>query len=500
MTQFIVENGHIIKVGRYAHQPLYQIINAQVMTVTSVNYKIATLFSTSAIQTFLLALLAYKITALLVGQRTGLMASLLVVTANYVLAAATGPVASTFAPLFLFLIVYLLFNFRRVGLSRPQKLLVLVFVTSLILTHGLTSLYTFVLLSGLWLIFKSEPLVKRLWSYPEIGDQSRVAHTYTYLISIVWTALLLWWTYSSNHLKRLVAMALTGFSSSYFGSTSVQTNIHVPITERVLVQLGSFGFFFLTAIGALYLVYNYTLTRDYNSGAYATSTVVVFACGPILFLLGGSPMINRWIYFSQILLSVPFAAGLLVLASLNRDTVSTLFVFLLVSCIAFSMVAHPRVSIDNDSLSPNTQLKRHFDESEIEAVDYFAKHRTTGQYLISDFSYLANPSTSLLRNIYGVDKLHEFVFPLGYYLRATDYLETGVPIQNEYNTLQDVRKDGNLLILREYVIKNEVMRLNPTPFGQTSVSYNLSEEVLQRANRHNSRIYDSGTVTGYVTD
>ena len=117
----------------------------------------------------------------------------------------------------------------------------------------------------------------------------------------------------------------------------------------------------------------------------------------------GREILNvRWWYYSQILLAIPAAGGLILLASLGKRRVANrVIVAATVAGLAFVMITSTTANTDNFLFFPDLGTRSAFTTSEMDAAEFLASH-WSGE-ISSDFAYATNPSSSVFVNYFSVN-------------------------------------------------------------------------------------------------
>lgn len=455
-TLKILSAGFIPVGYGYSGLPLMHLLIGSTSLITGLNYKMAAMLSISLPQVFSSILVTFILGSSLFNRKVGLLGGLLLAVANWQVTMGSSPIPTTMAAVFVPIILYLLLKVRdekpRVGF-----LLIAFFFGALVLTHTLATVCMAILLLTLWAGFRVYNSIHLTWKTS--------VSTSIPILFIVGT--LSWWTFASGSLNTLVDLIKAGFSSNYFLSTSarampnqvVQYAYTVPLNEQIFNNLGMFLFFAIALVGCLYMVHR----RYGNSHRFvmALAGAVILFVSSSAFVAGLGIIIERWWYFSQILLALPLAVAFYLLCGVVRKKGGKI---LLLAALAFSlsflMIMSPTANMDNPTFSSNTQVRYALTESELQA---------------------AISASHIWNKTIGVD---------GYYseLRTLSYSMQQINREIAYVNYSDCQSLF-ILIRAEIVIH---------PFLLSYV-YKLDydpRDVLMKQTF--SRVYDCGSVSGFV--
>ena len=220
-----------------------------------------------------------------------------------------------------------------------------------------------------------------------------------------------------------------------------------------------FLFFAASLVGCLYMVH-----KKFGSNhrfLMALGGVIVLVISSIAAITGLGVIVERWWYFSQILLALPVAVAFFLFCGLVKNKVGkTLLLATLTFSLSFLMIMSPTANLDNPTFSPNTQVRFALTESELQAVERVS---------------------NMWNNTIGVD---------GYYseLRWSSYpvkqINREIAYVN-YTNCQDM-----FVLIREEIVNHPLL---------LSYVYKLDydpQDVLTALTF--SRVYDCGSVSGFV--
>lgn len=458
-TTLIASTGHIPEGYPYTHLPVMHLGISSVMLLTSFGYKLsAMIFFTFCQLTGLVFL--YLLGGFIHSDKTGLMAALVLGICDGFLRQGIVIIAMGLAMCLWPVILYLVFKSLEMR-SRTFKIIVIIFLVTLILTHTVAAFGMALLFLIFWLGFQI---------YNRTGNSVIITVSLS-LTCFFWVGLLGWWMYVSGHIEELSKLIEWGFSETYWPARRSIAGVvnylsAVPAREILLNKLGYAIFTFFSVSGCLYFLSK----KGRNSFAF----VIVTGAG-VLFSMGyftrvtGVLLPERWCFFAQILESIPCAVGILAFcASLRFFPARLTAVLLTVATLTFFMITNPTVNYDSPVYARNTTVR------------YFL----TGNELASLNTIIANWQHA--DRAVGIDATLE------YYIRHNAHLPV-VLITKELGDgdFSNLRGRSVLIIIREELLKRPF-------FGYTGpFKIGYDPEVVLRKQGFN-RVYTSGAVSAYL--
>jgi hypothetical protein len=360
-TQFFLNSGFLLVGESYSKLPLFHLLTGITSLVTRLDYKIATTFSISYIQIICLTLFIFLLGRFLFNTKVGLLAGLLVSTANYVILMSYWAIPQSFGSVFIPIIIYLIFKVKPDGISLTT-LLYLIFMTTLILTHPLASLTMAILTIVFWLSFE---VFK--WKY-------NIKSSYSpFNTAILFTAAMFgWWMYASGHILILSKLLKWGFSLDFWQTQSnipityiEQYRIQIPFIDILFNVLGRDLFWIFSFIGVFYMISNKVKSKysfETSLGGFA-----ILGISFISIVSSFEILTYRWFYFTQILLSIPLAISFyLFILNVKSNSTKSLFMVSIVVTLSFLMILSPIANMDNPYFK-DTSVRKAFTESELQS-------------------------------------------------------------------------------------------------------------------------------------
>jgi hypothetical protein len=462
LTLSILKVGHIPEGFAYSQLPFMQLIVGSTSLVTGLDYKVATVLSISLPQVLSLVLITFLLGKLLFNSKIGLLGSLLLATANWSIWAGYSGLPNTIAPVFALGTIYLLLKVTKEESNLRTSFVILVLMGALILTHTLTAAWMSIILA----IFAAAFVVHSLIYKQTLASKKRV----TLVIPVFFAVgMLSWWTYVSGDINTLGELIKSGFSSSYFikpmPENVVRYLYNVPTSETIFNNLGLFLFFSISLIGCLFMISKFGNSRSF---ALAIGGLVTVALAFFPSLLNMQIIVERWYYFSQILLALPLAIAIcLLFLSIRSKVAGSLLLVALTFSLSFLMILSPAANMNNSTFSPNTQVRYAFTESELQAVQMITK---------------------IWNGTVGVDSY-------------CSELPSGQPLSFSTDLTQDISEElysmnfsvgrGRLIMIRKEIIDHPFLLFQAI----YKLDYDPRETIVAQGF---NRVYDCGTVQGFT--
>ena len=363
-TTQIVNTGHIPEGWSYSKLPNMHLMIGTTSLITGLNYKIATMMSTSLFQVICDLGFVFLIGRLIWNAKAGLLGALLLATANHHINLGVAVIPTTAAATLIPIIIYLLLKNNKDRRVSIQALVILLFL-ALILTHTVTALCMAILLFVFWV---GSEIYNRLYRQQPILLATPTA------VSLFGVAMLGWWMYVSGHIKNVTEAFRRGYTldwatgvSEAVGPEAAQYVEAIPFSGELILHIGMFVFFVFSILGCLYLLSDNFKNR---------SRFVLVGGGIIILFMGFAPwtyqmgLLHRWWYFSQILLAVPLAIFLLSLCRILQKRLTKAFLLTaLILPLTFLMVMSPVANYDNDTFSGQMAARYALTKSELQAMD-----------------------------------------------------------------------------------------------------------------------------------
>jgi hypothetical protein len=443
ITSTIVATGHVQANTAYTALPLFHLEVASTMLLASLDYKLSVMLSVGLCFVIVGTLFTFLLGKRLISDKVGLLAALVLVTANSFIWLGSWTIPNTLGALLLLVGIYEILRLRDQNAARHIAIILLV-MAAVILTHTLSAMaFAIAVLAGV--------VALRLHQRFHHSDTSNNLSLTLALAFVV--GMLLWWINISGSFYALVS--LFHYSAANFAQTASATSLSQSTAEQVFSFLGLYAFFALSLLGLLYM-----LSEKFGN---ARTLELVFMGVPMLLLtfsnvFGVFLLQERWAGIAQIFFAVPLALTLVLVASLFRSTTIKLgLVGTIVLCLSFVMILSPIASTDNHFLSPSQGTLALY-SSEVQAFDTIYQNSTG--HLFGDDYYM--PALTFYHNL----------------------------TQSDQVTLYQVNRTPNDLILLRSADIGQPITL--TPLGDTVVP--PAPQVISPAG---SLVYDSGTVHAY---
>lgn len=356
-VNLIISTGFIPTWGNYSMEPIFHLIIGITEISTGLNYQYSSILSVSFAQTVCGILMVYLISRLLFrNEKMALFSSLLLACANLWIFQNIAPIPSSFATIFILLVLMIMPNIR-IDLIKKDLLLFL-FIFALILTHPITSICLLIILLALYLFY-------RLYRMNNHMQMKFVSISFILLFGAM---MLSWWAYASMQIDDLSNFIKWGFTRDQFVdlSTSYLFVKIIPFVEEIYNSLSIYLFISVSFIGIFYMISKRgsNLTRIFG---FVLPLPIIIAF--ISQIIGTYIIEDRWWYYALILLSIPLGAALFLLINIGKKSrLRDIATFLLIILLAFILIVNPKGSMDNNSLSPNSDVRYTMTLSEMQSL------------------------------------------------------------------------------------------------------------------------------------
>jgi hypothetical protein len=462
-TSFIIQTGVIPTGLSYSRLPVMHLEIGSTMLLTGLPYKYATMLSVGLIEVICGILFVFLLGRFLFNIKVGLLASLLLGIGNSFIGMAFWTTPTSIAAIFVLVVLFLCFKFIMFS-TGTRVFLTVFFMIVLIFAHTVTSMaLTLILIVGF--------LIGSLFN--STYYKSRLIPLTLNLAGFFAVGMFAWWTYVSGHILKFADFIYWGFTMDLFLRSPKEVSTYIaaaPQGELLFNQIGMFLFFMLSFIGCFYMIsrrYGNMLTFN-----YVLAGLTPLAIGFFSYISGFYLLPERWWYYSMILLAIPLAVALILLANTLKTTrKKAAFLFIFITSLAFLLIMSSTANMDNNTFAKNTGVRMSLTQSEIDAAAYFANATTNTTTIGSDYDYFSNPSSSIMVNYFHMNFSH--VKSIDYHILHKNYTNA-----------------TTIVVIRQTIITN-VFRAYGSPYR---ITYNPRTLLEQQGY---SRIYDSTTVTGY---
>lgn len=463
----MLEDGHIPLNSSYSFLPIFHLVVGTTMTILGLDYKVASILSISLVQVIMNVLIVYCIGRFLFNNKIGLLASLLLVVANYNINMGFWAIPNTLGFVFVIIILYLLMKFRAEK-TIVTTTLTFIFMIALVMTHTVASACMAIILT-VWIV--SDAFYSK-FSSPNYN--SKVSFGLVIFFPVL---ILSWWSYASGHLFVLESMMRWGFSvdflspvpanESFKGLLAVYTN-SIPTEERIFNLLGLFIYSAFAIVGYLYMVSK--KGSNSNTFCFVVSGIIVLVIPFLTLMLGLTVLEQRWFALAQILCAIPLAISIIAIISMSkRKIVQGIALTMISFIITFLMIMSPVANIDSPLLSSNTSIRYALTDGEITGASYIIDNSEGN--ISSDYFYLTS-SNSIFRSYYNLDSSR---------VNALD---------NSIINKSFIR-DGTIIIIRSEIIHK--------PFVLWASPYKIDYDPNEVLNSEKfCSIYQNGDVKAYI--
>lgn len=454
-TMKILDTNFIPQNELYSKLPLFHILIANTSLVTKLNYKFATMFSVSLVHIICNSLFIFLLTKNMFPDhyKVAYFAPLLLVISNNYIYMNCISIPNSFAAIFLLPIFYSLIFLKAKKPLIASSISIFLSIV-LILSHTITALFMSMSLFVFW-------TGSVMYGYIYLEKKHLVPINFCILFAVCMFG---WWSFISGHLNSLVSLFKWGFNVDFFAKTatdiSMETLSQISIFEQLFENIGMFLFFSLSFIGCLYMV-----SQKYGNSLKFSFTLVAITplfIGFFSLIFDKFTIVQRWWYFSQIMLAIPLSIALiLVFNMIMNNSVKYITITSFTILLTFLLITNSIANIDNHTFSPHS-IKFSLTSSELKAIE-------TNSHI-----WNGNIKTDW------------------YYAKSQKYYFNTESFDKElYEENLLVLKGNSLILIRDYIIHNPFQLCNSIKL----LNYDLNRriELLGFSNT-----YDNGHVEGYV--
>lgn len=454
VTLYIIEHGLLIGGNPYSKIPLFHILVASTSLLLGSSYKMSSLYSISSLEIICNVLFIYLICKRIINSdKVGYLSSLLLVIANYHIFMSYSPIPNSLASIFILPLIFISIKIKK-NFPLQYAIISLMLMITIILTHTITALFVCIVLFIYYFSYYSDIFTK---------NKHPISLNYSILFTVF---MFFWWSFVSGTISSLSRLIASGFAINSF--IDRQDNLFsfsissIPLSEQFFNNSGHFIFFAMSLIGFFYMVSKRYGSVDTFAFSIAGITPLILA---FMSLISQHSIIEqRWWYFAQILLSIPFSISVFLLLNLlQTKSFKLIFMGLFTLCICFLMIMSPVANNDNHVFSLNSAVTYSLKTSEIQAL------KTNSNYWHGNIKS---------------DSYYSLIVQINSY--KTEPYDIEIFKTNNTNSLK-----GNLVLVREE-ITNKPSWIFRAPYN---VKYNLSSTLNDL---HFFKTYDCGTVYGFI--
>ena len=362
-TTNMLEAGHIPEGLSYSKLPIMHLIVGSSSLVTGLDYPHSTMLSLSLMQVITFVMFTFLLGRFLGNPRAGLLGALVLMMVPDVLAGGIfGPCPNGVGLIWVLPIIYVLFKARE---RRSITLICLSFLLMgvFILTHTLAALAMAILLFCFWIGFEI---------YKRAQRESFEVPISFYLAALFTVGMLSWWVYASELIQTFAEVIRWGLRVEmilpYYEAVGAY-RLGIAYSEHLLNMLGFLLFYAFAIIGSLHMLS--PATRHKHSFVIVLGGAVLVAIAFFSQSLGFIGVLpSRWFYFSQIIMAIPAALGLILVSTLSRNRlISRVLLVILILTVSFLMITNYRTNRDNPIYAENLTIRTAFTASELQGMN-----------------------------------------------------------------------------------------------------------------------------------
>ena len=234
----------------YAKIPFFYLLLVCSELITGLSFKLAMMLSVSLVQIVCNAIFVYLIGIfILKNNEIGLLGALLLITSNYHILMSFWPIANALAVVFILIIIYLLLMKTKNDNPVIVTALSIFLMIALVLTHTIMALAMSIILFIMWTVFG---IHKGIQSYKGVTPVTLGILVFFAVFMFAW------WTYASGTITTFAQLLSWGFKAGLanFPTLAPELAGTVPLTETLYNQLGLLLFMGISCVGLLYMISN----------------------------------------------------------------------------------------------------------------------------------------------------------------------------------------------------------------------------------------------------
>jgi hypothetical protein len=453
MTSQIINEFHIPSGLVYSFFPLFHILIANFSLLSGLDYKMSSLLSVSTGQIICGTLMVYLITKkLFKNSKIALLASLMLILANYQIFMSYAPIPNSYAAIFVYYLVFLVIYINETN-NNTKIFITFFMMIPVILTHHLTSFWVSIML--FILIFG--------FFFSKILHRNQFNNPINFIVPIVFTMILYsWWAYGSNIFVLVDHLITTDLSAETFQTAPKLFSTYVlpvGIVERIFNFTGVFLSFSISFIGLFFMI-----SKKGNLSTFSIALICItpLAVSFVSLISGHNILEARWWFFAQQFSCIPLSYGIISISSTYLKTEKSAIVLCstIVALICFLMIMSPVANIANNQISPKSIMRATPIMSELSIIEFLDYYKG----IIKTDSYYSRILKSLGYNTENLD--------------------------NEIYSEDFSNKMKQLVLIRTYIQSNT--------FILFSALYQLEYSIINKCDNSLSLIYNNGEVRGYV--
>ncbi|AKB29153.1 hypothetical protein MSSAC_1843 [Methanosarcina siciliae C2J] len=366
-TNYLINFGHIESGNNYSGMPAFHLIIGMTSIVTALPYKSAAIASITLLQVISFSLI-YLMGRYILNSKIGFFGAVLLSTSPTLISLGFWIHPTTFGLIISIILIFLLIRDKSNQVTNVILRLILAY--SIIITHMQVGLSITILLAT-FLIGKF--IYSHIYSI-EISEKTGTHFLLLYLI-----LMFSWWMYISGHFFQFFHLVDTALHFDVSPSNQIITVPHkFNLKEYVLKLVPFLAYFGLSTIGFLY-----SISKKSNPKFFA-----ITLCGFCILLVPltlsqtelGGLLGERWLYISQIALSLAAGAGLFILISNPSNKLKQTLYFLFILIIVLLNILNPSANTDNPVIFENTISPSASSEGELNSVYFTSSYVNTSIY------------------------------------------------------------------------------------------------------------------------
>ncbi len=396
----IIQTGFPWQENTYYQFPISLLYDAVSQLIISLDARIVHFFSIISFETTSI-LFIFLIGKLLNYSKVGLLAGLLLTISDHRLMWSTAfLISSTLGSLFMLIILYLILKYEKEQNKILNKILVLFFGISLLLTHTISMFITVLVLTSFFMGKKIYRYIFKVKEEPNITVS---------LVILFGTSMIFYWMFTyytpSSHLFDTL---ISSFSNAL--KTSTQFILTEPVSSQYVVNwhdaflstLGYDIFLGFSIIGFLSWLSPMKRSIYRTSIGFVTLMLLVLPYGfKLLSLTNIAP--DRWFFYSYLFLAILSAEGIFNCTNIAKSSkFNKVFVaaiiLLIIFPLTFFMTTSRVINSDSPLYAKQIAVRMAYTSAEINAISFISTYNNsiyTDPYVVYIYKFLTNKYTNI---------------------------------------------------------------------------------------------------------
>lgn len=369
IVKLILDTHFIPEMFTYSSFPILHLIIVSITLIANISIKLSSIFSVSFGEIICSTFFIYLLSSyLLKNYKIGLLSAFFMIIGNVHIRFSYLIYPNAFGLIFIIIILFLIFSNNSGKLKNIMKILTILFMVMIILTHPLVSIFMAFILFILAFFIS--------FSYNENNTTSnkKISLILPVFFSVATFA---YWTYLSLTTRTLADLISMGFSPDILARTTLDLGINIPYNffDLLFSVIPFYLYVSIAIIGVFYFISQRNHVLIYLYGFLPLFPLII----PFIFYLFGMESITlRWFLLAQVLLCIPLSSIFYIIGGklISKSFLYYAFIIVIIIIFSFLMINSELGNHDNFSLSPLSKIKIYHTESEIIGYNFIINKST----------------------------------------------------------------------------------------------------------------------------